>query len=66
MVKPIIDIVIARIGLSVQNNILHLKVGRSALGAKLNVIKLLNLRKDQNYTIISSICNTELRGNVFV
>ena len=37
MVKPIIDIVIAKI--SVQNTNLHLEVGRSGLGEKLNVIK---------------------------
>ena len=38
MVKPITDI-FARIGLLVQSTNLHLKVGRSGLGAKLNAIK---------------------------
>ena len=37
--------VIARIGLSVQNTNLHLKVGRSGLEAKLNVVKSLNKEK---------------------
>ena len=37
--SPLLMFVIAKIGLSVQNTNLHLKVGRSGLEQKLNVIK---------------------------
>ena len=57
-------LVIARI--SVQNTNLHLEVGRSGLGSKIECNEVPNLRTDQNKTIIASICNTGLRKNVFV
>ena len=37
--SPLLIFVIARVGLSVQNTNLHLEVGRSGFGAKLNAIK---------------------------
>ena len=46
--------VIARIGLSVQNTNLHLKVGKSELGAKLDVIKS---QIEENIQINNNIIN---------
>ena len=46
--SPLLMLVIARIGLSVQNTNLHFKVGRSRLEAKVKCRKIPNLRKDQN------------------
>ena len=45
---------------------LHLKVGRSGLGAKVEHNKISNLKKDQNKTTIASICYNGLREHVFV
>ena len=58
---PLLRFVIART--SVQNPTLHLEVERSGLRYKVKCKKIPNLRKDQNQTIIASICNTGSRGN---
>ena len=42
---------------------LHLKVGRSGLRAKLNVIKS-QIKKNKNLCTELSICKTEFEGNI--